>query len=74
MFHVKNVTTPTLILHGTADDRVPISQGYELYNALKRQGCTCQMVTYPGAKHGLESSQMLDAMQRNLAWIEKYVK
>jgi dipeptidyl aminopeptidase/acylaminoacyl peptidase len=74
MFHVKNVTTPTLIQHGDADDRVPISQGYELYNALKRQRCTCEMVVYPGAKHGLGSSHMLDAMQRNLAWMDKYVK
>ena len=37
MFNVKGVTTPTLIQHGEADDRVPISQGYELYNALKRR-------------------------------------
>jgi dipeptidyl aminopeptidase/acylaminoacyl peptidase len=33
---VKGVTTPTLILHGEADVRVPTSQGYELYNALQR--------------------------------------
>ena len=31
------MTTPTLIQHGDKDVRVPISQGYELYNALKRQ-------------------------------------
>ena len=35
MFNIKGVTTPTLIQHGEADIRVPISQGYELYNALK---------------------------------------
>jgi dipeptidyl aminopeptidase/acylaminoacyl peptidase len=74
MFHVKKVTTPTLIQHGSGDDRVPISQGYELYNALKRQGCTSQMVLYPGAPHGLGSFHMHDAMQRNLAWMAKYVK
>ena len=39
MAHVGNVKTPTLIQHGEADVRVPISQGYEFYNALKRQGC-----------------------------------
>jgi dipeptidyl aminopeptidase/acylaminoacyl peptidase len=38
MAFVKGVTTPTLILHGEADVRVPTSQGYEFYNALKRQG------------------------------------
>src|SRR4029079_12468640 len=38
MFQVKAVSTPTLIQHGDKDLRVPISQGFELYNALKRQG------------------------------------
>ena len=42
MAFVKGVTTPTLILHGEADVRVPTSQGYEFYNALKRQGVTDQ--------------------------------
>ena len=32
LFYVKNVTTPTLILHGEIDPRVPTSQGYEMYN------------------------------------------
>jgi dipeptidyl aminopeptidase/acylaminoacyl peptidase len=74
MFHVKKVKTPALIQHGDSDARVPISQGYELYNALKRQGCVAQMVVYPGQPHGLASHPMLDAMERNLAWMEKYVK
>src|SRR6185369_12612220 len=47
MFQVKGVTTPTLILHGENDVRVPVSQGYELYNALKRQKVPVRMVTYP---------------------------
>jgi fermentation-respiration switch protein FrsA (DUF1100 family) len=38
MFNVKAVTTPTMIQQGEADIRVPISQGYEFYNALKVKG------------------------------------
>ena len=37
MFAVKNVKTPTLVIHGERDLRVPISQGQELYAALKRR-------------------------------------
>ena len=74
MFNVKGVTTPTLIQHGEADRRVPISQGYELYNALKRQGVTTQMVVYPRQPHGIQEPKlMLDAMTRNLEWFERYV-
>src|SRR4029079_8146627 len=46
MFNVKGVSTPTLIQHAERDLRVPLAQGQELYNALKRQGCTTQMVIY----------------------------
>ena len=69
MFQIKGASTPTLIQHGESDVRVPISQGYELYNALKRQDVEVKMVVYPRAPHGLqEPKQRLDAMKRNLDW------
>jgi dipeptidyl aminopeptidase/acylaminoacyl peptidase/Zn-dependent M28 family amino/carboxypeptidase len=74
MFNVRGVTTPTLIQHGEADLRVPISQGYELYNALKRQGTTVKMVTYPRQPHGIQEPKLLlDAMKRNLDWFDRFV-
>lgn len=72
--HVKSVTTPTLILHGEADVRVPTSQGYEMYSAIKRLGVPSQMVVYPRAPHGpREPKFVLDIMQRHLDWVAKYV-
>ncbi len=74
MFNVKGVTTPTLIQHGEADLRVPVSQGYEFYNALKRQGVTTRMVVYPRQPHGLQEPRFVkDAMTRNLEWFDRYV-
>ncbi len=74
MFQVKGVSTPTLIQHGERDERVPLSQGQELYNSLKRQRCTVKMVVYPRTPHGIsEPRLMLDAMNRNLEWFETYV-
>jgi dipeptidyl aminopeptidase/acylaminoacyl peptidase len=73
--HIKNVVTPTLILHGEADDRVPVGQGYEYYNALKRQGGIAKMVVYPRQPHGpREPKFVLDIMQRHVDWVEKYVR
>jgi dipeptidyl aminopeptidase/acylaminoacyl peptidase len=75
MGFVKGVSTPTLILHGENDLRVPISQGYELYNALKRQGVTTKMVVYPRMPHGpTEPKFMLDIMSRHIEWIDKYAR
>ncbi len=74
MSHVRNATTPTLILHGEADVRVPVTQGYELYNALKRKGVITKMVAYPRTPHGPQEPKFqLDIMQRHLDWVEKYV-
>jgi len=74
MAFVKGVTTPTLILHGEADARVPTTQGYELYNALSRQGVVAKMVVYPRTPHGpREPKFILDIMQRHLDWLDKYV-
>jgi dipeptidyl aminopeptidase/acylaminoacyl peptidase len=74
MFHIKGVTTPTLIQHGDKDLRVPISQGYELHNALKRQGVPVKMVVYPRQPHGLQEPKLqLDAMQRNIEWFDNWL-
>lgn len=75
MFNVKGVTTPTLIQHGEADVRVPISQGYEFYNALKQQGVATRMLVLPRQPHGPNEPRMqIAAMQANLDWFEKYLK
>lgn len=73
--HLEGTTTPTLILHGGADQRVPTSQGYELYTALKRLGVPVEMVVYPRQPHGLREPKLqLDAMRRNLEWFERWLK
>ena len=47
LFHMKNVKAATLILWGENDVRVPLSQGWELYRTLKRQGTEVDFVIYP---------------------------
>ena len=75
MFNVKGVTTPTMIQQGDADVRVPISQGYEFYNALKQQGVPTRMIVLPRQPHGPNEPKMqIAAMQANLDWFEKYLK
>ena len=74
IFNVKGVTTPTLIEQGDADVRVPISQGYEFYNALKVQGVPTRMLVLPRQPHGPNEPKMqLAAMNANLEWFDKYI-
>jgi len=75
MFNVGGVTTPTLIQHGEQDLRVPVSQGYELYNAIKRQNVPVKMVVYPRQPHGIQEPKLqIDAMERNLEWFDRWIK
>lgn len=75
MSFVQNVKTPTLVLHGEQDLRVPISQGYEYYNALHRRGVKARMVVYPRTPHGpREPKFLLDVAERHLEWVEEHLR
>jgi dipeptidyl aminopeptidase/acylaminoacyl peptidase len=74
MFNVKGVSTPSLIQHCEGDLRVPISQGYELYDALKRQGVPARMLVMPRQAHEpTEPKMLLKVMQTNVEWFDKMI-
>lgn len=73
--HLNNAKTPTLVVHGEKDLRVPISQGQELYHGLKLRNIPTEMVVYKRQPHGIrERAAQIDYMNRTLNWYEKYVK
>ncbi|HVN79895.1 MAG TPA: S9 family peptidase, partial [Terriglobia bacterium] len=75
MTFLQNCKTPTLVLHGAADERVPISQGWEFYNGLRMLGVPSEMVIYPREHHGLkERAHQIDLLKRVLAWYDKYLR
>ena len=75
IYRIKNVTTPSQILHGERDVRVPTSQGYEFFNALDRIGIPTEMVVYPRTPHGpREPKLLMDVSSRILKWFDTHVK
>ena len=73
--HVKNAKTPTLILHGERDRRVPLNQAYELYRGLKYVKVPTELIVYPREGHGnRERAHQLDLCRRALEWYDKYLK
>ena len=73
VMHSENVTTPLLILHGAADERVPAFQGRELFEVLAARGKTTRMVTYPGSPHFPTSwEQRQDVFREIAAWLARY--
>lgn len=75
IFHIKGVTTPTLIQHAEGDQRVPISQGYELYRAIKRQGIETRMQVMPRQGHApAEPLALQRVAEANLDWFSRRLK
>jgi dipeptidyl aminopeptidase/acylaminoacyl peptidase len=74
MAFIKQAKTPTLILHGAEDKRVPVGQAQELYAGLRKNDVPVELVFYPRQGHGiLEPRLQLDKMRREYAWFSKYV-
>ncbi|MFB3920931.1 MAG: alpha/beta fold hydrolase [Terriglobia bacterium] len=75
MTYLKRCRTPSLVLHGEADERVPVTQGWEFYNGLKMLRVPTEMVVYPREHHGFkERAHQIDLLTRVLAWYDKYLK
>ena len=73
--YVKQAQTPTLFLHGEQDNDVHITQAEEMYMALKRRGVETVLVRYPREGHGLREPQhRVDAVERTLAWFDRFLK
>ena len=74
MKYVNNVKTPTMILHGQNDTRVPIAQAQEFYMALKERKIPVEFVVYPREGHGFtEPRHLLDRVQRYVRFFGKYL-
>ncbi len=73
MYYFQNVETPTQVIHGANDLRVPFTQGQEFYNALKMKGVDTEMIVYPRTPHGpREPKLLMDVSPRIISWFEKY--
>jgi dipeptidyl aminopeptidase/acylaminoacyl peptidase len=73
MTFVENVKTPTLILHGANDERVPTGQAYELFRGLKDRGRPTELVFYPREGHGItEYYHVKDRLTRINEWVTRY--
>jgi dipeptidyl aminopeptidase/acylaminoacyl peptidase len=72
---IKNVHTPTLMLGGTLDDEVPITQSYEYWHALKDLHVPAQLVVYPGEGHLFKKpADQLDTLRRVAGWFDRWLK
>ena len=73
--YAKNMRAPTLILCDVGDYRVPISQSYELYHALKDNGVATQFFAYPVGGHSpSDPVRQRDIDRKWLWWLHDHLE
>ena len=67
--------TPTLVIAGERDYRVPYTQSLEFFNALQRQGVPSKLVVFPDEGHWVLKPQNAQFWYKTfLDWLATYVK
>jgi dipeptidyl aminopeptidase/acylaminoacyl peptidase len=71
---VRDLLTPTLVLHGDRDFRVPVAQGLECYGVLKAKGVPARLVIFPDEHHWvLKPRNSLRWYQEVLGWLDRWL-
>ena len=75
--YVKNVKTPTLVLHSDNDFRVPIEQGEQWFRALRHFGVPSEIVFFPRENHNLtrtgEPKHLVESINWQVYWFDRYL-
>ena len=65
--------TPTLVIHGALDYRVPDNHGIELFNTLQTRGVRSRLIHYPNENHWILKPQNSAFWYRSVReWIEEF--
>jgi dipeptidyl aminopeptidase/acylaminoacyl peptidase len=66
--------TPTLVIAGEQDFRVPYTQSLEFFTALQRQGVPSRLVLFPDEGHWISKPQNSVVWYREfLGWLDRYL-
>jgi dipeptidyl aminopeptidase/acylaminoacyl peptidase len=73
--YVKNVSAPLMVIHYEGDDRTPIGQGEEMFNALRRNGKDTKLIIFPEESHGMtrigKPSRRVERLGYVLDWFKE---
>lgn len=72
--NVENYVTPTLVIHGERDYRVPVGQGLEAYGILKGKGVDAKLIYFPDETHWVTSPQNSIFWYNEFHdWLDRYI-
>jgi dipeptidyl aminopeptidase/acylaminoacyl peptidase len=72
---VQNFKTPTLVVQGERDFRVPIGQGLGMFTALQRRGVPSRLVVFPDENHWvLKPANSVRWYEEVLGWLDTWTR
>jgi acetyl esterase/lipase len=74
IYYVTSDDAPTLILHGDADELVPLQQSEIIVEKFKEAGVPVELIVKKGAAHGLWPSMLTTDFGSIASWFDKYLK
>lgn len=70
-----NFKTPVLVIHGQLDYRVDVSEGFQLFTALQRQGVKSRMLYFPDEGHWVMKPANSELWHKTvLDWIDEHTR
>jgi len=73
--YVAQWKTPTLVIHGQLDYRVPYEQGLAVFTALQRRGVPSELLYFPDENHWvLKPSNSIQWYETALAWMNRWTR
>ena len=74
-FFVNEFKTPTLVIHGERDYRVPYGQGLQLFSALQLKKVPSKLLVFPDEGHWILKPQNSELWYRSfLEWVGEWTK
>src|SRR5581483_903147 len=74
--YLRNMNTPSLILHSENDHRCSVEQGEQIFAGLRQRGVPTRFVRFPEESHGLsrggKPSRRIERLNEIRAWLDKY--
>ncbi len=69
-----NFKTPTLVVHGQLDYRLDVSQGFDLFTTLQRQGVPSKMLYFPDEGHWVLKPQNSQLWYKAVNdWVDQWI-
>lgn len=73
--YVRNVTTPTLLLHGEKDDVSTVNQSMAFYTALRDRGVPVRFLKFPRQGHDIKEPRLRRICDtEEIRWIQQHTR